>query len=225
MAFFTADFSNQTGFFDPAAFGHEVTLIGCGGIGASALPTLATLGIPNITIWDPDMVEPRNLASTILFGPDDVGKSKVEVAQRELLRLGAKTVTIHDELFDPDVHGNALNGIVISGVDSMSARKQIWKAIAWNGLVPLYLDGRIGGEQLQLNIVNPVDPDDVAWYEEHQLFDDANAAPLPCAVRNVVYPSATLGGVMASKLASFSRGEPTGRFTFMHMRTLQVMQY
>ncbi len=222
---FRADYSNQTGFFNPATFGHEVTLIGCGGIGASALPILATLGIPKITIWDPDMVEPRNIASTILFGPDDVGHAKVEVAKRELIRLGVEDVTIYEELFDPGKHGNALSGIVISAVDSMAARKEIWEAVAWNGPVPLYLDGRIGGEQFQLNIVNPTDPDDVTWYAEHQLFDDASAAPLPCAERNVVYPSAALGSVMASRLALFSRGKPTGRMIFLHMGTLQVLQY
>jgi len=225
MSHFRPDYTNQTGLFDPAKFGHKVTVIGCGGIGASALPTLATLGLPRIEIFDPDIVEPRNVAATILFGPDDVGQYKVEVARRELLRLGVPEVTIHQEQFDPDTHGSQLDGIVISGVDSMAARREIWSAIAWNGMVPLYLDGRIGGEVCQLNVVQPVEPDDVAWYEKFELFDDSQAAPLPCATRNVVYPSAVLGGIMASRLALFSRGELSGRQVIVHMGTLQVNMF
>ena len=220
---FRPEYTDQTDIFNPASFGHPVTVIGCGGIGASVLPTLATLGVPEIILFDDDLVEPRNVAATIMFGPDDIGQPKVEVAERKLHELGVRHVTTHQVKFDPEQHGDSLTGVVVSGVDSMAARKAIWPAISWNGLVPLYMDGRIGGQIFQLNALNPCDPAHVEWYEDFELFDDSEGADLPCAARNVVYPSVVLGGVMASKLAAFSRGETVKRQIVMDMGLLKII--
>lgn len=221
---FHINYADQQRIFNPRKFGHRLIVIGCGGIGASALPTLATLGVPEIELWDADIVVDRNVASTIMFGVNDIGQYKVEVAERELLRLGVSKVTVHQERFDAAKHGDTLSGIVISAVDTMAVRRDIWEAIRWNGRVVYYFDGRIGGETLQLDMVNPTEPEDITWYEQFELFDDTKVAPLPCAQRNIVYPSAVLGGLMASRLACFARDLPTGRKVVMDMQTLKMIK-
>lgn len=217
---FRADYSDQIGIFDPARFGHRVTVIGCGGIGASTLLTLATLGIPHFELWDPDIVEPRNVASQLLFRPGDVGRPKVKVAAEILHEYGVPEVVTHDEAFLADIHGGELEGIVISGVDSMAVRKDIWQAVVWNPMLALYLDGRIGGENWQLNTVEPNEPEHVEWYEQFQLFDDADAAPLPCAERAVVYPAVVLGAAMVAQITRFSRGISLERMLMGDMKTM-----
>jgi hypothetical protein len=194
-----ADFSDQTGIFNPDGIAETLTIIGCGGIGASALPTLVTMGFRRYVLWDDDVVEPRNVASQLLFKPSDLYRPKVEVAREYLLAYGATQVDIVRRKFTAD---DEPEGIVISGVDSMAARKEIWPAINAS-LSPLYLDGRIGSEHMSLLTVEPFDAD---WYEKRWLFDDAQGSTLLCAQRAIVYPAVALGGWMASHLAMWSRG-------------------
>ncbi|MDB5162181.1 MAG: adenylyltransferase [Candidatus Saccharibacteria bacterium] len=199
---FEPDYSDQTGFFNPDGFADTLTVIGCGGIGASILPTLVTMGFSRYVLWDDDGVEPRNIASNLIFAPGDLYRpKKVEVVKEYLLRYGATDVQIFPRRFTAKDHLDA--GIVISGVDTMAARKEIWKAVKKSD-VSLYLDGRIGGEHFTLLSVEPFDGD---WYEKEWLFDDAAAADLPCTLRAVVYPAVALGAEMAALLAGWSRGD------------------
>lgn len=198
---FQVDFSDQTGFFNPDGFADTLTVIGIGGIGASILPTLVTMGFSRYVLWDNDIVEPRNIASQLLFAPGDLYRRKVEVAKEYLLKYGATDVQIVERRFTPKDHLEP--GVVISGVDSMAARQAIWKAVKNSG-ASLYLDGRIGGEFFKLLAVEPFDGD---WYENGWLFDDGEASELPCTLRAVVYPAVALGAEMAALLAGWSRGE------------------
>lgn len=215
------DFGDQTAFFDPSMNGHTVTIIGCGGIGASTLPTLVTMGFQSFVLWDPDVVEPRNMASQLAFAPEHLFLSKVEVMEQILQAYGADDVVTNDRLFTTD-DAPDLTGIVISAVDSMAARRTIFDAVSYNPEVSLFVDGRIGGELWQMFMFSPLDPELLAWYEEFYLFDDDQAAPLPCTERAVVYPAVALGAVMASQLARFSRGEDVPRKVQQHMGSLEI---
>ncbi len=64
----------------------SITIIGCGGIGNHVSAILATSGINNITLVDPDVIELSNLTRQILFKESDIGKLKVEVLKDELLK-------------------------------------------------------------------------------------------------------------------------------------------
>ncbi len=220
-----ANFTDQTGFFNPMNNGHTVTIIGCGGIGASILPTLVTMGFHRYVLWDPDTVEDRNMASTAIFKPQDLFRPKVDVVKEYLEEYGATDVDVEYRLFTPD-DADQLTGIVIAGVDSMAARRVIFDAVSLHPDVSLYADGRIGGEYWQLLLVNPSDVDQLDWYEKHYLFDDSKAAALPCTMRAVVYPAVALGASLAALLARFSRGETVPRLVQQDMRTLEnlIMQ-
>ncbi len=201
---FEADFSDQIDIFDPTKVSETVTIIGCGGIGASALPTLVTMGFTKFILFDKDLIEPRNITTNPIFRPQDLLRPKVERVREYLLEHGAKSVEIHQEFFT----GQApLKGLVVSGVDSMKARQEIWEHLVMNEDVPLYLDGRIGGQFMTLLSFEPYNPTHIDWYEEHQLRDDKDAAPLPCTARTVAYPAVALGAHMAAYLAAWSRGE------------------
>lgn len=87
----------------------------------------------------------------------------------------------------------------------MASRQSIWNAVKWNANVPLYMDGRIGGEALQLLTLNPSDYDAINVYEKW-LFTDEEAAQLPCAARTVIHPPTVLAGLMVASLTQFARG-------------------
>lgn len=178
------------------------------------MPTLVTMGFRRFDLWDPDIVEDRNMASTLIYRDEHLFAPKVEVVADYLNAHGAEEVTIHQEEFSAEADIDST--VVISGVDSMSARREVWEAVQDSG-TQIYLDGRIGGEFYTLLIVDPLDG---GWYERKFLFDDEQAAPLPCTQRAIVYPAVALGTVMASQLARWSRGEAVPKRIEQHMGDL-----
>lgn len=65
----------------------HVLIVGAGGLGCPALQQLAAAGIGEITLVDADLIDLSNIHRQILFGADDVGQPKVEVAARRAQQL------------------------------------------------------------------------------------------------------------------------------------------
>lgn len=65
----------------------KVLVIGVGGLGCPILQYLVASGVGTIGIADDDVVQLSNLNRQILFGPQDVGQYKVDVAKKKLLLL------------------------------------------------------------------------------------------------------------------------------------------
>lgn len=72
----------------------HVCVIGLGGAGSWVVQSLATAGVNNLRIVDPDLVETSNLNRQILYTTHDVGRSKVEVAS-DRIRLINPDVSLH----------------------------------------------------------------------------------------------------------------------------------
>ncbi|MBI1837294.1 MAG: HesA/MoeB/ThiF family protein [Flavobacteriia bacterium] len=62
----------------------KVLIIGAGGLGCPILQYLVSMGIGSIGIVDFDTIEVSNLHRQILYGPEDVGRLKTEVAREKL---------------------------------------------------------------------------------------------------------------------------------------------
>jgi adenylyltransferase/sulfurtransferase len=69
----------------------KVLLIGVGGLGCPILQYLAAAGVGQITIADHDVVSLPNLNRQILFGTEDIGKYKVDVAAKKINALNELT--------------------------------------------------------------------------------------------------------------------------------------
>ena len=65
----------------------HVAVIGLGGLGCPATLYLAAGGVGALTLCDFDRVSESNLTRQLLYGPDDVGQRKVEIAASALARL------------------------------------------------------------------------------------------------------------------------------------------
>lgn len=77
--------------------GAHIVIIGAGGIGCPAIAYLAAAGVGTLRVIDPDTVSLSNLQRQILFGADDIGRPKAEVAREAALRI------------NPDCHLIAIN--------------------------------------------------------------------------------------------------------------------
>jgi len=65
----------------------RVLIIGLGGLGSPVIQYLAASGIGHLSVVDDDVVELSNVQRQICHGTDDVGKSKVQSAIEEVMRI------------------------------------------------------------------------------------------------------------------------------------------
>ncbi|KQR94812.1 thiamine biosynthesis protein [Chryseobacterium sp. Leaf180] len=62
----------------------KVMIVGMGGLGCPAAQYLVSSGVGTIALVDDDVVSVSNLHRQILYSPEDVGKSKVDIAAKRL---------------------------------------------------------------------------------------------------------------------------------------------
>ena len=68
-----------------------IVIVGAGGIGSPAIQYLAAAGVGTLRVIDDDAVALDNLQRQVLFGTEDVGRSKVTVAGEAVGRLNPGT--------------------------------------------------------------------------------------------------------------------------------------
>lgn len=214
----------QLDILDPKLFRFPITLIGCGGIGSPTALLLAKVGCPCLTLMDPDTVEEHNLPNQ-LFRLTDVGNiqkkesrplPKVIALMQLIEEFSECHITPLCQTFDGK---QKLSGIVISGVDTMAVRKVIWEKVKNNIEVPLYIDGRIGGETIEVFTIHPMHLKDIEFYEKW-IFPDDKAAELPCTARAIMYTGFLIASFIVSQVAKWLRDESVSRRINFDLKTM-----
>ena len=103
-------------------------LIGAGGIGCAAGQYLVSSGVGRVVICDFDSIDATNLGRQVLYGPEDIGKSKVRVAGSRLAATNPDVdVAIIDSRMDDSQLAEAVADvdIVLDGSDNFSTRFQV----------------------------------------------------------------------------------------------------
>jgi len=211
-------FLRQLDILNPAMIVYPITIIGVGGIGGPVAWILAKMGCREITLYDPDLVEEHNLPNQF-FRLGDKGRLKVEAVRENILQFAETKITAIPEFFQGQMD---LEGIVISGVDSMKSRQDIWAKVRYNLNVPLYLDGRMGGEIVQVFTVRPCQIEDIETYEKN-LFSDEEASNLPCTAQSIIYSVMVLGGLIASQLKKWLKGESYRTKITFDLKTMTLL--
>jgi molybdopterin/thiamine biosynthesis adenylyltransferase len=139
-----------------------ITIIGAGGIGSPVAETLAGIGF-NLRIFDHDTVGAENIGSQ-RYGFNEIGRKKVGVLKTRLETAYRVKIEAIEEKYLGQI---PLSGIIVCGVDSLKTRAMIWEHVKYNAGIPLYLDGRVGGERFKLFCLNPCDPTAIEKYETH----------------------------------------------------------
>lgn len=110
-------------FFKPEMLKSRVHIVGCGSVGSVVAENLIRFGITNLTLWDFDIVEPRNIANQ-LFRSGDIGKPKVEALAKILAEIDPdceKDLRLCGEGWS----GQNLSGYVFLCVDNIDLRREI----------------------------------------------------------------------------------------------------
>ena len=105
-----------------------VALVGMGGLGCPVSQSLIASGIGKLKIIDGDKVELSNLHRQPLYGVEDIGRLKVQVAKKKLMQLNESAIVESIEEFLDE--NNGLNfvkdaTIIIDATDNIQTRQLI----------------------------------------------------------------------------------------------------
>lgn len=215
-------FGRQLGFFNPEDHpGASATFVGVGGIGSFAAFATAKLGIPNLTLIDPDTIEEHN-APNQLHAIERLGEPKVAALASEIEgHIGTVPIVHHARLEDALVP--PFSGVVVSGLDSMAARSELWPLLKYNTDVPFYIDGRIAGQLILIYALNPCDPVDVEKYEA-TLHSDDDAEPASCTERGLIDVGFQCGALITRHIRHHYTGQSVSPITYVNQDTMAVSQ-
>lgn len=168
---------------------RSVTIAGVGGTGSNVAIALTKMGIANLHIIDPDVVEDHNLASQA-YTLEDVGQPKVEA-------LEAKIKSINPEinlLASQAEFNHIVDDLFICGVDGWDTRKEIQERLRREQLV---IDGRMGGEQVE------------CWVVKAKNWDlSGTPDPDPCAGQYISYTAYLIAGLITSTVRKILTDSP-----------------
>jgi len=192
---------------------------GAGGIGSWLTLLLARAGFLPI-VYDFDLFEEHNMSGQVV--PKRLlGASKVEALQEVVKDFADVEIDIMNEKYTLD---SMSNHYVFSAFDNMQARKDMFNA--WKAYVeewksdggsdtPVFIDGRLTMEQLQIFCVTP---DKIADYEAH-LFDDSEVPDAPCTLKQTSHSAAMIAshmvGFFTNHIANNVIGERDRALPFM----------
>lgn len=119
--------------------GLKVGIVGLGGTGSLIAQQLAHLGVQDFTIVDFDRVDATSLNRLVGATANDVGTSKVQVAERAIatVRPDALINAIEGDIADDKVARKLLDRDVIFGCTDSHASRAILGQIAYQYLIPV----------------------------------------------------------------------------------------
>lgn len=178
-------------------------VIGVGSIGRQAALQLAALGVPAMTLYDPDTVAVENLANQG-FSPNDLESFKVDAVgnacheQCPLLELHAKRERFKKSSARDWPKNQEL--CVFVCVDSIETRRLIWDAV--RGIAAFYADGRSASEVVR---VLASDCPAVDTVYSQSLFRAGEAFAGSCGARGTIYSANIAAGLMVGQFTRWLR--------------------
>jgi molybdopterin/thiamine biosynthesis adenylyltransferase len=179
-----------------------ITVIGAGAIGSFTALVLAKMGAHNLTVFDHDTVEVHNLPNQF-FQLDHIGANKASATARLIKAFEGIDIEAH-----PDAYTDQpAEGVVVVAVDSIEARRTIWRQMRFRPEVDLLIDGRMGAEVVHLFCVDPKAPNDVRRYGD-TLHDPEEVIQERCTAKSTLYCAGAVASHIAGTVARFVNQEP-----------------
>lgn len=130
-----------------------------------------------------------------LFRKQDIGRGKVIALQKIVSEFSNQNITTFSEKITKN---SPTHYFCFSAFDNMKARKdlfEVWKRSITNcSVTPIFIDGRLELEQLQIFCVTP---DNILNYEK-QLFDDSEVDDAPCTMKQTSHSAAMIATLMTA---------------------------
>ena len=169
-------------------------VVGCGGLGAAALPYLAAAGVGRLTFADDDCVDETNLQRQTAFAESDIGVSKALAMKGRLNAVNSRTqITALNERLDEARLVELMRdaGVVLDCSDNFATRQAVNRAAVATH-TPLVSGAAVRFEG-QLAVYRADLPDSPCYA---CLFEDGEANDGACALFGVFSPLVGIIGAM-----------------------------
>jgi molybdopterin/thiamine biosynthesis adenylyltransferase len=187
------DLTRQADLVSSKIFDTPITVIGGGGIGSFVVLALAKMGFADITVYDDDTVEEHNIPNQF-YPLDSLGRPKVEELKAIVHMFAGSGINTFAHRWDKSMAFTP--GVVISAVDTMKVRSEIYHAI--NATRNIFIDGRMGGHQLEVHTCIMGDKNDMKMYKR-TLWKDSETSVLPCTQKAVMYNVLMIASLIANQ--------------------------
>lgn len=181
-------------------------VVGVGAVGRQVALQLAATGMPSLTLYDPDIVDPENLAVQG-FWEIDVGSPKVDavahVAQRQFPRMEIHTRPERFRKTAPRSWPPDREHAVFCCVDTIEARRLVWEAV--RSRAGFFADGRMAAEVVR---VLATDRPAIDTTYLPTLFAPEDAFQGSCTAKATIYAANVAAGLMVGQFARWLRGLP-----------------
>lgn len=171
-----------------------VAVAGLGGIGSWASYLMARCNPYGMKIFDNDYVAMHNMGGQ-MFDIENIGESKAYCMQNKIRKFYSGMLYAYDSNFRVEQPGY---DVVLSCVDSMRSRKDIFEMYHKVSKTGMLIDGRLAAEQFQVLCVDFTDPYSVERYQKEFLFDDREAEQTICSYKQTSYMSAMIASYMVN---------------------------
>ena len=149
--------------------GKTVVVIGIGGVGGTALESLARSGFKKFVIIDSDKVDVSNLNRQVLFTSKNVGENKVDAAAKHLVEISPEisvekvVAKIGDKKLEELLKTKP--DFVVDAIDFVEGKLHIYEYCLKNEIPfvsSLGMGNRIDPEQVSLTTLNKTEGDPLA---------------------------------------------------------------
>ncbi len=193
-----ANFAHQEDIFDPK-HARGVTIFGAGSIASCVALLLTKMGVTDIEVWDGKTVSSHN-APMSLYRQRDMGRLKVEALREHIEYLTGVTITINPQYYCGEKISR--RSVIVSSVDDMDVRKEIWRNIKGRIGFDLLCDTRIAAAYGEVLSVCPLSLEDQENYEP-LLYRNEEALRPMCGNHGVIYNSFGTAVMVASNIARY----------------------
>jgi hypothetical protein len=186
----------------------QITIIGAGAIGSFTCLALAKMGFIDITVYDDDEVNIENMNAQF-YPTNHLGDLKVNALMELVHPFGGCLIENKVARYKGEIKHD---GIVISAVDSMSARKLIWDSHKDNPGTQLIIDPRMAAEYGRIFAMDPNSLDDMKSYEK-TLHSDEQAIQERCTAKSTIYTVLLMSGAICKIVKDFLTNQNYCRIT------------
>lgn len=177
-----------------------ISIYGLGGIGShTALGINKIFENSSIFIFDFDHVSLSNIGGQI-YNLRDIGDLKIYSLKRKLL-VDNVTNSIYDYKKDEILYSD----IIVSALDSMSARKELFDKICRKRSLKnsLFIDARMSADTIQIIAFRVGDKKKRTKYRKKYLFNDEQADETVCSYKQTYFVGQMISGLINSIITNY----------------------
>lgn len=186
-----AALTRQLDFIPMSSLNQQINIIGAGAIGSWVTLSLAKMGFVDITVWDFDEVSIENM-NCQFYPMNMIGRPKVDALADMVSLFTGVNIQKRGRY-----NGEPLHGIVVSALDNMKTRRQIFDSRVAN--TTWIIDPRMSLEAASIFNCNCRDSNIIAMYSQ-TFYSDSEAVQERCTAKSTIYTANLIAGLVCKSI-------------------------